>query len=197
MVIMTSIAFAAFTQTNSWTDGDRKYLLDNLTRSRDELLTETAGLTDKQWTFKESADRWSIADVVEHIGIWELLLQREINMALASGPQPELASTSATDSIVYGFIMEDKPHITNEYTVPFTFAQPSGIMTGEQSKALLLKRRNESLQFLGSTKDNLREYYMKKGRKNIHQVYITTFGHMDRHLRQIRKIKAHKNYPRK
>jgi hypothetical protein len=92
--------------------------------------------------------------------------------------------------------MEDKPHVTNEYTVPFTFAQPSGIVTGEQSKALLLKRRSESIQYLGSATNNLREYFMKKGRKNIHHVYITTFGHMDRHIRQIRKIKADKNYPK-
>ena len=53
-----------------WTDTDRRYLLDNLARSRDELIKETKGLTDKQWNFKESPDRWSIKEVTEHICIW-------------------------------------------------------------------------------------------------------------------------------
>lgn len=196
VVTLTALGSICFSQTNKWTEADRKYLLDNLTRSRNALLRETGGLTEKQWTFKESPNRWSIAEIVEHIGIWELLLQREVNVGLSAGPQPELAASAASDSMVLGFIMEEKPHFSNEYTVPFTFAQPSGLLTGEQATAILMKRRNESIEFVGSAKDDLRACYMNKNRDNIHQVYITTFGHMDRHLRQIRKIKANKDFPK-
>ena len=50
-----------------WTEADRKYLLENLTRSKEEIITETKDLTKEQWNFKESPDRWSINQIIEHI----------------------------------------------------------------------------------------------------------------------------------
>ena len=52
-----------------WTEEDRKYLLDNLIRSKEEIIAETKNLTKEQWNFKESPDRWSINQIVEHIFI--------------------------------------------------------------------------------------------------------------------------------
>ena len=40
--------------TGQWTENDRKYLLDNLVRTRDLIINETEGLSKKQWDFKES-----------------------------------------------------------------------------------------------------------------------------------------------
>ena len=52
---------AAYAQdAKPWSEADRKYLLDNLMRSREELMKETQNLSKEQWSFKESADRWSI-----------------------------------------------------------------------------------------------------------------------------------------
>ncbi|MFZ1808391.1 MAG: DinB family protein, partial [Cyclobacteriaceae bacterium] len=55
-----------------WTEADRKYLLDNLIRSKEELIAATRNLTTAQWNFKESPDRWSINQIIEHICLWEL-----------------------------------------------------------------------------------------------------------------------------
>ena len=111
-------------ETKLWTEADRKYLLDNLTRSRDELIRETKGLSLAQWNFKESPERWSINQIVEHIATWELLLDHEISRGLTAGPQPELSKMARTDSEYVAFIMEEKPHVTEEYTKPFTFTIP-------------------------------------------------------------------------
>src|SRR5258706_15099988 len=99
-------------ETKIWTEADRKYLLENLIRSRDELIKETEGLSKKQWTFKKSPDRWSINEVVEHLAIYELLFDREIGQVLATKPQPEFNKTAKPDSSFFNFIMETKPHIT-------------------------------------------------------------------------------------
>ena len=179
-----------------WTEADRKYLLDNLKRSRDSLILETKGLSEKQWNFKEAADRWSINEVVEHLGIWELILDREISQGLIAGPQPELTKNGRTDSSIVAFLMEETPHITTDFTKPFTFTVPMGINSGKNNLAWFLKMRNESLMFLDSTSQDLR-YYFRRGKGDIHQAYITTFAHTDRHLRQIRRIKTNANYPKK
>ncbi|HKO80331.1 MAG TPA: DinB family protein [Chitinophagaceae bacterium] len=179
-----------------WTETDRKYLVDNLQRTRDALTKETENLTEAQWNFKESPNRWSIKQVVEHIDMWELLLMHEVSKALFAGPQLELAKTAKPDSIYVGFILEEKPHVSTESTKPFTYTLPMGLNDGKTNVAWFLKMREESIAYLKTATEDLRTYYLKPGRPNIHQVYITIFGHTERHLRQVRKIKANSNYPK-
>lgn len=182
-------------ETKLWTEADRKYLLDNLIRSRDELICETKNLSPAQWNFKESGQRWSINEIVEHIATWELLLDHEISRGLTAGPQPQLSKMAKTDSEYVAFIMEEKPHVSDEYTKPFTFTIPMGLNEGKNNLTWFLKMRNESIDFITNTTKDLRVYFLKPGRGCTHQVYITLFGHADRHLRQIRKVKQHPSYP--
>ncbi|RYY57165.1 MAG: DinB family protein [Chitinophagaceae bacterium] len=183
-------------QPVNWTESDRAHLLAELTRSRDELTRETKGLSEKQWNFRDSSQSWSINQVIEHLSIWELLFQREISQALVGGPQPALQQKQQPDSVKLRFLLEEQPHITTEYTKPFTFSMPMGINTGENNTQWFLKMRNESLSYLLTTGEDLRAYYLKEGRGSIHQIYISIYGHTDRHLRQIRKIKANLQYPK-
>ena len=184
-------------QTKLWSEKDRTYLIDNLTRTRDSVINETKNLSKAQWNFKESPDRWSINQIVEHLVIWELLLQREISQALVAGPRPELNKESRTDSAVVGFLMEENPHIATEYTKPFTFTVPLGLNDGQNNLTWLLKMRNEGINYVDSTTADLRAYFLRPGRGNIHQVFITIFAHTDRHLRQIRKVKLDAKYPKR
>jgi hypothetical protein len=197
LLIVSGPAFCCFSQeVKQWTENDRKYLLDNLIRSKEELIKETKGLTKEQWSFKESPDRWSINQVVEHIATWELLLDHEISRALTEGPKPELYKTAKADSIFVGFIMEEKPHVSIEYTRPFTYTVPMGVNDLQNNMTWFLKMRDESIAYIKSATEDLRNYNLKTGSPNIHQRYITLFGHGDRHLRQIRKIKQDPNYPK-
>jgi len=183
-------------QSPNWSETDRKYLVDNLARTREMIIGETNNLTKEQWNFKESADRWSISEVIEHIAIWELLLSHEVSKALSAGPQPQLSKDAKPDSIYVGFIMEEKPHISIEYTKPFTYTLPMGLNDGKNNVAWFLKMRNESIGYLSTASEDLRSYYLKASRPNIHQLYITIFGHSERHYRQIMKIKANPGYPK-
>ena len=181
-----------------WTEADRKYLLENLTRTRDLLIDETKDLTEAQWNFKESKDRWSINEITEHLALWELILEREISQALIAGPQAEklIKNTSSADSVIIAFLSEEKPHITTEYTKPFTFTVPMGTNEGKNNLAWFLKMRNEGINYVDTTTTDLR-YYFRPGRPNdIHEAFIVIFAHTDRHLGQIRKVKANANYPK-
>jgi DinB family protein len=181
-----------------WTEADRKYLAENLTRTRDSLIKETERLTEAQWNFKESADRWSINQITEHLALWELILEREISQALFAGPHAELLirDRKSFDSSIIAFLSEEKPHITTEYTTPFTFTVPVGANEGKNNLTWLLKMRNEGISYVDTTTADLR-YYFRPGKKDdVHQAFMIIFGHTDRHLRQIRKVKSNPNYPR-
>lgn len=184
-------------EVKSWTEADRKYLLDNLIRSRDALVTETKGLSKAQASFKESPERWSINEIVEHVAIWELLLNHRISGQLGTEPQPALVAGAVSDSIKLAFIMEEKVHHSADYTQPYTYTIPMGLHELKDNVAWLLKMRNESISYVTSTQADLRAYFLPGSNTNTHGTFITLFGHADRHLRQIRKVKQHPDYPRK
>jgi hypothetical protein len=197
LLTLSSVLPAIAQQSKTWTSDDRKYLLGNLSRSRDSVIIETRGLSKAQWNFKESPERWSIAEIVEHLCLWEILFQREVGQALETGEHPELFDARRTDSGTLAFLAEEKQHIAPEYTKPFTYTVPMGLNEGKNNLAWLLKMRNESLGYIDTTKANLKVYFMRQGRGSVHQRFVSCFGHTDRHLRQIRKVKLHPNYPRK
>lgn len=176
-----------------WTEADRKYLLDNLIRSKQEIIEETKNLTREQWNFKESPDRWSINQIVEHICLWELIQMNEISVALRMGPMPDFPQ-HLPDSI---FINKDvnrlKKNITTDYTKPFTYGVPLGNNEGKSNIIWYTTMRDESIDYLKKTTDNIRIHYICFG-PNIHQRYMMFFQHSFRHLGQIREVKKHPKY---
>ncbi|MGB4971984.1 MAG: DinB family protein [Cyclobacteriaceae bacterium] len=178
-----------------WTEADRKYLLDNLIRSKEELIAATRNLTTAQWNFKESPDRWSINQIIEHICLWELIQMNEVSVALQMGPFPDYTHY-LSDSL---FISPDperlKRNITTDYSKPFTYGVPLGNNEGKDNMTWLITMTNESIEFLKTDTRNIRIHYINFG-PNIHQRYMMVFQHMFRHLGQIRDVKAHPNYPK-
>lgn len=177
------------------TEADRKFLLDNLVHLKEEILTETKGLSEAQWNFKESPDRWSINQIVEHLCIWELIETNDVSVALRMGPIPDF--THYLPDSLFTFSSPEKMDklVTTDYTKPFTYSVPLGNNKGVDNITWLTKMRDESIEFITNEKSNLRVYYICFG-ANIHQWYMGIFRHSFKHLYQIRQIKNHPNYPK-
>lgn len=195
LVILFSMQLSA-QEAAIWTESDRAFLLAHLNDSKEALIKEIKGLSDAQWDFREEPGRWSIREITEHIAFWELILQREISVGLNIGPLEDWKSMTQEDSVFIGFIYEEKKHLSNDYTWPFTFSQPLGKNTGDNNVAWFLKMRNEAIEYLKTAKEDLRKYFVASKSSNIHQRFITTYGHCDRHVRQIQKVKQHPRFPR-
>ncbi len=181
-----------------WTEVDRQYTVENLRRTRDELSREVENLTDAQWNFRQAPGRWTIAEIVEHLGLWEIAWAREIGEGLHSPPRPDLAEAQKAaspdpDKYYRDFIMEDKPHQAPP------FAEPTGLIPGKNTLAFFRLKRDQAIAFAETTPADMRAHYERtdsKSPRNMHQVYIYQWGHVDRHLRQIRQVEAHPNYPK-
>jgi hypothetical protein len=190
-------------QTNSdklsttpvWTEADRKYLLDNLIRTKQQLIDETKNLTKKQWNFKESSDQWSINQIVEHIDRYELIFMHEISVAFQMGSIPDFPQ-HLPDSL---FVDQDRKDLkknkTTEFTKPFTISVPLGNNEGANNIVWFNKMRDESIDFVKSTTLNIRTHYINFG-PDMHQKFMMIFTHADRHIRQIKRVKANPNYPK-
>ena len=178
-----------------WTEADRKYLLDQLIRSKEEIILETKNLTKAQWNFKESPDRWSINQIVEHICLWELIQMNEISTSLQIGPIPNFAEYLPDSAFINKDTQRLRRSNTTEYTKPFTYGVPLGNNEGKNNVIWLTTMRNESIDFLQKTDINLRLHYINFT-ANIHQKYMMFFQHTFRHLAQIREVKQHPKYPK-
>lgn len=135
--------------------------------------------------------------MVEHLGRWEIAWAREIGEGIRNAPRSDLApapnATTDPDQYYRDFIMEDKPHKAPD------FARPSGLIPGKNNLLFFLGLREQAIAFADTTHADMRLYYERTGTnfpRNMHQVYIYQWGHVDRHLRQIRNVKQHANYPK-
>lgn len=178
----------------TWTATDKKYLLDNLIRTKKELIAETKNLTKKQWDFKESPDRWNINQIVEHIDRYELIFMHEISVALQMGPIPDFPQHLPDSMFVDQDPNDLKKNNTTDFTKPFTISVPIGNNEGVNNMVWFNKMRNESIDYLTSTTQNIRQHYVNFG-PDVHQKFMMIFTHADRHIRQIRRVKANPNYP--
>lgn len=154
-----------------------------------------SGLSEEQWTFRESEDRWSIGEVAEHIVISEGLLSGMLqNVVLASEPNPAAAdSVTVTDEQVVA-LMADR---SQKFQAPEQGIPKGVYATPEDAAAALDAARAATFELLNTDKD-LRMHFGPHpafGKIDGHQWFLFLISHANRHLAQIAQVKAHPNYP--
>ena len=177
-----------------WTESDRKFLVDNLERTKLEIIKETQGLTTEQWAFREDSTKWTIGQVLEHLGLYERIFAQEADIMLSSKPDPQLDSFSLPDTSYINWMNDPSPHKA-EWN-----AEPLGFMKGSDNLTFFLFGRNHIIGFIKNTTYDLKAHYTyrwgKEQRRSIHALMVVHFSHTDRHLKQIRRIKLATGFPK-
>lgn len=177
-----------------WTASDRKFLVENLERTKSEIIRETQRLNAEQWAFKEDSAKWSIAQVLEHLGLYERIFAQEADIMLSSAPEPQLDSTALPDTAYINWMNDPGPHKA-EWN-----AEPLGFMHGVNNLTFFLFGRNHIIDFIKNTTYDLKKHYTyrwgNEKRRSIHALMVVHFGHTDRHLRQISRIKNAPGFPK-
>lgn len=177
-----------------WTETDRQFLMSNLRRTTSEIVNETESLTEAQWHFKPNEDSWSIAQVVEHISLYDHFTLQNTYIAFNNKPDKEAFAQSRSDEMNIAWMGEEKPHKAYKY------ATPLGLMKGKDNLIYFNNIRNLLERFVSTTQRDLKAYFTPRSnevhkKRSIHGSIVVHFGHTDRHLRQIRKIKSSFNFP--
>jgi hypothetical protein len=185
----------SYGQSNQlWTQTDRQYLVANLERTKLDILQETKQLSLPQWSFKQDSTKWSIAQVLEHLGLYERIFAQEADIMLSTKADPRLNSFSKPDSAYLAWMNDPSPHKA-EWN-----AEPLGLMSGVDNLTFFLFGRNRIIDFVGKTTYDLKAHFTfrwgEERRRSIHGLMVVHIGHTDRHLRQIRRIKEHPAFPK-
>ena len=191
------LALAALTISTlaaSLTDADKKKGLAQLERTRAGVVGSTKGLSEAQWKFKEGPDRWSIAEVVEHIAVVEeVLLQntsQDVMKAPAGKPDRDYARTDE-------FVLTAIADRTKRVQAPEPVV-PKGRWSTQEALNRFLKTRQQATEFLKST-PGLRDHVVDSplGQPlDAYQWLLYMSAHSERHTKQILEVKAHPEFPK-
>src|SRR6202451_1252064 len=100
-VIAFALYFSVSASSQSLTVADRDRAMKYLETTKQGVLDATAGLSEAQWNFKAGPDRWSIAEVTEHIATAEGYLRTMIiEQVMKAPPRPDGDSVEAIDEMV-------------------------------------------------------------------------------------------------
>ena len=188
---------SATVETSGLTSDERKRAIDYLKQTREEFLAAIDGLSEEQWNFKPAPDRWSIAEAAEHIAVAEEKIWKLVSEKIMKSPaHPEMrAEVKGKEEK----ILQGVPDRSRKAEAPEGL-QP----TGKWSTRAALEKdftatRDEELEFLAETKQDLRSHFGDHPFLNAMDAWqwlLFNGAHSKRHTAQILEVKADPNFPK-
>lgn len=172
------------------TTGDRQRLLAHLDMTESWLASELEGLTAEQLRFRKSPDSWTIMDVVEHLAIAEPQYWERVQSSMKQPPAAQKPEATDAGILWYG-IDRTARATTGEARVPK--GKWSDV---KDSFAEFRKLRAVMRGYAAATGDDLRSRMLLEGNMDVYQWCLMISTHSQRHILQIREIKAQPDYPR-
>jgi len=169
---------------------------DYLEKTRAGVLEATKGLSEAQWNFKPGPDRWSVAEVTEHIAAAEDFLMDMVRDKVMAAP----ARTEKEDvKVIDNFVLQALPDRTHKLKAPEPLIPTNRFHTPKESLAHFQQSRDKTISFLKTT-EGLRDHAIDSplGKKlDGYEWVLFVAAHSERHTKQINEVKADPNFPKK
>jgi hypothetical protein len=179
---------------------ERQLVLDQLAASEARLLELVDCLTPAQWNFRETPERWSIAENIEHVIVLENFIRQKIAEVLEQPAEPgKKAMAAGKESLALGvgrarsvkFIAREIARPTGRW--PDT-AELIGELRGTRARTIAFAAD----AFASEPQAGLREHFFPHvafGDLDCYQWLVVLGQHGFRHALQIEEIKADPAYP--
>ncbi|HYL86211.1 MAG TPA: DinB family protein [Candidatus Angelobacter sp.] len=177
------------------TPAEKERALQYLETTKKNVLEATKGLSEAQWNFKAAPDRWSVAQVMEHIAAAEDFLRELVKDKVMVAPAGEAGrDVKKTDDAVLAMV----PDRTNKVQAPEPLVPTNRFGTPDGSIRHFVESRVATEDFLkGATglRDHVTDSPM--GKLDGYEFVLLIAAHSERHLKQINEVKADPNFPKK
>ncbi len=174
---------------------ERQYAVDQLTESHVHLAMLFDGLVPAQWHFRERPERWSIAENLEHLILFEGFIPEMIAKALEAPAHPERKAEAASKEPFVRAIAEsraDQKLRTRDLVRPGQRTDTAAMIAEFEAA------RNKTIAFAAETQAELRDHFfphISLGALDCYQWLLLMGQHTLRHCLQIEEIKADPAYP--
>ncbi len=178
----------------SLTPAERERLVQLLEQGRDRLLTAVAGLDDAAWNYRTAPDRWSAAQITEHLYKSEGLFQDSVEqfLSIPANPDWETATAAKTDMLESG--MRDR---STKAQAPEPL-KPGGEMSRADLIRAFAEARNETIRYVRETDKPIKQHvgdFGPFGPVNAMQVILLRGAHTLRHMEQLDEVLNSPGFP--
>ena len=199
-----AFAFAGFAQTTMapapakpLSADERDAALKSLEATHDMFLKSISGLSEKQWKFKPAPDRWSIAEVSEHIAVSESSIFGLVRSQFMTSPAaPEKRSeVKVTDQQILTMV----PDRSHKAQAPEFLKPTNRWATREELVKAFEDSRKATMDYVRTTNDDLRDHFGPHpllGTMDAYQWILLISAHSERHTKQIEEVKVDPNFPK-
>jgi len=203
VILTTSVTLFAAAADQKLTSAELDQGKLYLQQTRNGVIGATKGLSDAQWKFKPAPDRWSIAEILEHMVLTQELVLGPVREELAKAPPSAIERDyKQVDTAV----VNQMPDRLSKFKAP-EFLQPTGRWTPAEALDRLNKNFARLNEYLETTPD-LRQHIVdapplkavSKGKYDSMDGYQWILGaaaHTERHTKQMLEVKADANFPAK
>lgn len=196
-------ATQAFAQTPNptpivFTEKDREFAIKYMNETKADYLEQLKALSDAQLNFRAAEGRWTIAEIAEHITVVEEALFDWMTVGRFKPSTPKCDSPfRVADGMVLAAITNRSPG--RRAQAPEQVRPNGRWKTVADLSASFEKRRDATIDFMKNNKADLRNVFGPSplGTVDGFQQMIFIIGHSERHLDQLKEVKADKNYPKK
>jgi DinB superfamily len=178
------------------TDKDRELAIGQLNASREKFVKAVSGLSEAQLKFKSAPDRWSVADVAEHITLSEEFLFNLLNDKVLKGPATPDKERKITDEQILAMVSDR----SNKAQAPEPLKPTNKWQNITETMQEFETRRARTIDFVKTTNTDLRSHFSAfgpRGEVDALQWVLFMSAHVDRHVAQIDEVKSDPNFPKK
>jgi len=191
---MTALALAVSTPAlaGPMTAGDRQRLVAHLEMTEAWLDSEVNGLSDAQLQFKMTPASWSVEEVAMHLAIAEPQYWDQFKESLKKPASPDYKPQATDAQMLWYGIDRTQRTTTGEARVP-----RDQFPDLKASLASFKKLRAEMMTVAKESQEDLRGRQFLTASQDLYQWFLMISTHSQRHIMQIREVKAHRNFPKK
>jgi len=180
---------------------DRGRILTELDASQKQFLDSISGLTPAQWTYKAGPDRWSIAEVAEHIVAAEPYIGGSVIKLVTESPADtaKAAKREPQNSKIDERLLVQLRDRNQKATAPGEIT-PKGIYkTPDEAEDAFKAARAKTVEFVKTSNADMRDHFYSPfpgTELDGVQGFLFLCGHNERHVEQIEEVKQSPNYPK-
>jgi DinB family protein len=174
------------------TEVDRQHLIAHMEMTGGWLLDEVSHLSRAQLDFRRAPGTWSIMEVVEHLVVVGPIYWDDLQKGVHGPPRGGRALSGSDAAILWYGI--DRTHRETALTSETPKGELRDLRAGLDAYR---KQHARLLEYIKTTKDDLRNRIVERQGCDAYQWALLISTHEQRHILQIREIKADPKFPSK
>ena len=195
LTVLTCALSLAPAYAQPLTQQERDSLLKHLQQTRQGFLDSIAGVSDAQWTFRAGPDRWSIAEVAEHIAISESTILAIVTDQIPKTPAISPNPNAIPDEKLLAWLLDR----TSKFQAPDMLKPTNRWATRDALMKDFIAAREKTATFVKTTTDDLHGHGVPHPVFKMldgYQWVLLLSGHAARHTAQILEVKESPAYPK-